>query len=178
MIDYLGYWAQSFKGEGYGRTTAAIVALKKIAKEQEIAIIAPHQVNRNAEPGCEPSPDDAREAGTVLEYSDFLATMWNPDEKLGTQQEERQGEIHARLSKSRHGGAGTLVRFQFAPMTLALVPSEDPLRRRAEHELDRLISEDRRLEMGLRNARVTWQEMVDEHIEREAVGGSSGPEVF
>lgn len=51
LVDYLGYWAQSFTGERYQRTSDAIMEIKGLAKEQRLRFIVPHQVNRVAGEG-------------------------------------------------------------------------------------------------------------------------------
>lgn len=173
-IDYLGYWAQAFKGEPYVKTSDAMMSLKAIAKEHQVAILAPHQVNRGAEPGCEPSPDDARNSGAVLEQADFLFTMWNPDDKLGTLVDQKQYEIHLRLSKSRHGNAGVLLRYQFAPITLSMVPIGHPLQPFALWEAEQRKSEDMQRENHLTPVPMTWQEVIIKHGETDSMYGSGG----
>jgi hypothetical protein len=122
FIDYLGYWAQGFKGERYERTSDAIMALKSVGKDRRIPIITPHQVSRIAKYGEEPDTDAARDAGVVEETADFLFTLWSPDAQLGRNPEEKQGIVSMRIGKSRHGGRGTKIDLQFAPLSLALVP--------------------------------------------------------
>ena len=141
FIDYLGYWAQSFPGERYQRTSDAIMSLKELAKgtssDDRLKIITPHQVSRVAKYGEEPDTDSARDAGVVEETADFLFTLWNPDSQLGRAEEEKSGLINMRIGKSRHGGKGTKIAYQFAPISLALVPhGEQQLTVRAKEELE------------------------------------------
>lgn len=150
-IDYLGYWAQSFKGERYERTSDAIMSLKAIAKEHRVAIIAPHQVSRGTSPGAEPQLDAARDAGVVEETADFLLTLWNTDSQHGKDPAERKGLVKCRIAKSRHGGVGVIEEFRFAPLTLAMVPMGDMLSGRAKAELDHLLG------------KMTWEESVYQH---------------
>lgn len=70
-VDYLGYWARSFRGEAYERTSQAIMALKAIAKEYRIPMIVPHQVSRVGRDGEEFSADAARDSVT----GDTLITL-------------------------------------------------------------------------------------------------------
>lgn len=133
-VDYLGYWARSFKGDAYQRTSDAIMALKAIAKDYRIPIIAPHQVSRGAQDGLEFQSDSARDAGVVEETADFIVAMWAPDNQMGREEAERTGVLHMRLAKSRHGGRGQLFPFQFAPISLAIVPETHHLAVRARKE--------------------------------------------
>jgi hypothetical protein len=127
VLDYLGYWARGFKGEGYERTSAAVMALKAIAKEFRVPVFAPHQLSRTSNPGEEPNASSLRESGVVLETADFAAFMWAPDQRHGREADDMTGERLIRLSKSRHGGVGHLFRFRLAPLSLVLIP---------EHEAD------------------------------------------
>jgi hypothetical protein len=72
----------------------------------------------------------------VEETADFLLTLWSPDATLGRPEEEKQGIVNMRVGKSRHGGRGTKLSLQFAPLTLALVPYGDKLQQRARDELE------------------------------------------
>ena len=133
-VDYLGYWARSYGGESYERTSAAAHAMKAIAKEYRVPFIAPHQVSRLAEAGKEPSLNAARDSGVVEETADFIFALWSPDQTTGKSREERSGEIKLKVLKSRHGGVGTQVQLQFAPLSLALVPKGDEHFQRAVND--------------------------------------------
>jgi replicative DNA helicase len=74
-------------------------------------------------------------SGVVEETADFLLTMWSPDHQLGREEDERSGQIHVRLAKSRHGGRGSLFTLQFAPISLVMLPEFDPLCGRARQEV-------------------------------------------
>lgn len=133
-LDYLGYFARSFKGEGYERSSMAAMALKGIGKEYRVPIIAPHQVNRGAREGEEFGADAARESGVIEETADFLFTVWSPDNQLARTEAEKTGHLDLRIAKSRHGGRGTQLGMQFAPVSLVMVPDGDPLHIRARQE--------------------------------------------
>lgn len=142
-IDYLGYWASGFKGrDRYEKVSDAVMALKSIAKEKRIAIIAPHQVNRTAQFGVKPDVDQARDSGAVEETADFVLSLWNPDNQKDRAPEERTGQVNLEVGKSRHGGKGVIVKMQFAPLTLAITPLEDPLSRLCRDELDYVARKD------------------------------------
>jgi len=125
-VDYLGYWARSYRGEAYERTSKAIMEMKAIAKEYRIPFIAPHQVNRAAEAGEEPDLSSSRDSGAVEETADFLFALWSPDQRHGKRREERSGEVLMKILKSRHGSVGFQQKFQFAPLSLVMIPNGDP----------------------------------------------------
>lgn len=126
-IDYLGYWAQSFKPSSrYEKLTEAVMALKAIAKETRIPIFSPHQVSRGADFGSEPDLSDARDSGAVEETADFVFGMWNEDTRKGVDPEDKKGEVNLRILKSRHGGKGHKITMQFGYCTLVMAPHEDP----------------------------------------------------
>lgn len=150
-VDYLGYWAQAFRGDRYERVSDAVMSLKAVAKEKRLTIITPHQVSRIAKYGEEPDTDAARDAGVVEETADFLLTLWSPDAQLGRPEEEKQGIVNMRVGKSRHGGRGTKLSLQFAPLTLALVPVGDKLQQRARDEL------------GYEQRRDDWEQAIWRH---------------
>lgn len=134
-LDYLGYWARSFRGDEYQRLSDAIMVLKGLAKELRIPIIAPHQVNRGVKDGEAFSSDAGRGSGVIEETADFMMAIWSADNQLGRNPEEKNGQLVMEILKSRHGGRGQKLKIQFAPLTLAMVPLEDPLASLARDEL-------------------------------------------
>lgn len=152
MIDYLGYFARGYQGEAYERTSAAIMDVKAIGKDRRIPTVIPHQVSRGAKYGEEPDTDAARDSGAVEETADFLLKLWSPDALLGRQEEEKSGVVNCRIGKSRHGGTGTKVVMQFAPLTLALVPHSDAFAQQARDEFE-----------YLKKYRDTWDRAIFRH---------------
>lgn len=134
-VDYLGYWARSYRGEAYERTSAAIMSLKAIAKDRRVAMFTPHQVSRGADFGEEFDAGASRDSGVVEETGDFVMGLWSPDNRKGRDKSEYSGDIELKILKSRHGGKGTLQKMQFAPVSLAMVPSGDPKWSQAKDEL-------------------------------------------
>lgn len=134
-VDYLGYFSRSFRGDAYERTTAAIMKIKEIAKEYRIRIVTPHQVSRGAKAGQRFTMDDARDSGAVEETADFLITYWRTDMQTDVGLQSYTGEIKMHIEKSRHGGAGKESTCVWAPMSTAVVPVVDPLRKYAEEEV-------------------------------------------
>jgi hypothetical protein len=127
LVDYLGYWAQGFKGDRYERTSDAIMSIKAIAKDRRVPFIVPQQVNRSSRYGEEPDIDTIRDAGTVLETTDFLFSFWTEDDRHGLAEPEKNGRYFLRMGKSRHGNRGAKVGFQFDPLYLAHVPTDESL---------------------------------------------------
>lgn len=152
LLDYLGYYARSFKGEAYERSTAAIMGLKEIAKDYRVPIITPHQVNRGTDRGDEPDITKARDSGAIEESSDFVFTLWSSDTKVGTKPEDRTGLVNVRIGKSRNGGAGHRTPLQFAPLSLTLLPLEDPQKQMAKNEVEYHYQR-----------YMSWQQAMQEH---------------
>lgn len=138
VIDYLGYYGRSFRGDEYTRITDAIMGLKGIAKDRRNVFFVPHQANRSGNFGQEMSPDQGRGSGAVEETSDMMMALWNPDQQLGVSEGDQKRELHMKILKSRDGGGNVKARFQFAPLTLAVVPMSDPLYPRALREMQYL----------------------------------------
>lgn len=163
-VDYLGYWARAYKGEAYERTSAAIMAMKAMAKEFRVPFITPHQVGRGAGAGEEPDLSAARDSGVVEETADFLLSMWRTDQRRGRNQNEMTGEVHLKILKSRHGGVATHLTMVSTPATLALVPQQDPLYDKALKERQWIHRRDTyedvllRLKTGITDITPGWQE--------------------
>jgi 5S rRNA maturation endonuclease (ribonuclease M5) len=164
-VDYLGYWARAFPGrDRYTQVGDAVMELKGIAKEFLVPILAPHQVNRSAEFGEEFSIDQARDSGAIEETADFVMSMWNPDSLKGNDK-SRTGKINFAIGKSRHGGKGKKLVFQFGYMTLVVVPSEDPLSaRRATNEAGWSM-----------DTRLDWTDAIRAHATGTTPQGSGPP---
>ena len=171
-VDYLGYWAQSFPGEAYSRLTSAVMALKAVAKEYKVPIIAPHQVNRSAGAGADFDEDAARDAGTIGETADFIFGIRNPDH-LVTQDNKNdeaplpKNEVIMKILKSRHGGKGTSASLQWAPLSLTLVTSSPTLKgfaqdeRIYENQNDRWYTAHYRHRTGTRHGHIDRLELDD-----------------
>jgi hypothetical protein len=144
MVDYLGYWSRSFPGKSkYEQTSEAVMELKRIAKEYEMSIIAPHQVSRAGRRGERLDMDFARDSGVVEETSDFMLGLFKPGERfLDDEGEEDYSEIEWRkradtrleILKSRHGSVGRTMMFYWAPFSLSLIERGSHLERKVEQE--------------------------------------------
>lgn len=151
VVDYLGYYARSFQGEEYTRTTSAIMGLKSLAKENEVTFLVPHQANRTGTIGQEVALDSAKSSGAVEETADFVFGIYNPDQMMGIEKQDEKKELHFKILKSRGGGVNTKAIFHFAPLTQALVPASDP-------EVDRAFLEKKAAWGGM-----TFDEVVNMH---------------
>ena len=154
-VDYLGYYAKGFSGTEYDQVTNAIMGLKGIAKEFQTVLYVPHQANRSGEFGKEPRMDEGRGGGTVEETSDVFITLWNPDQAAAQESGEEQvnkGELFQRIKKSRQGGVNALAKYQFCPLTLAMVPVDDILYERALAERQYALAGD------------DWKKAVERHL--------------
>lgn len=123
LIDYLGYYARSFVGDNYTRTSDAVMQLKAEAKHLSVPVVSPHQVNRGAKDGTPIEADAARDSGVVEETADFVMSLYRPDQLSGA--DEVTGAFNAELLKSRHGGKGQGMHAVFSNMSLAIVEKFD-----------------------------------------------------
>lgn len=128
-VDYLGYWARSFKGVSkYEQVSEAIMSLKEVAKERRVPILAPHQVSRSQEFGKELEVDSGRDSGAIEETADGMFLLWNPDNQPGKEVTERTGRVRLKVGKTRAGSKGRIADFQFGYLTLAMAQLSDTAR--------------------------------------------------
>lgn len=131
ILDYLGYWARTFKGNSrYEKVSDAIMELKAVAKEYGVVVIVPHQVSRGGRRGERLELDFARDSGVVEETADFAMSLWAPhsrDEDANDSETSplMRADVRLEILKSRHGGRGKETRMLWAPASLALVPAGD-----------------------------------------------------
>lgn len=130
IVDYLGYYARGFGGNAKERTSEAMMGLKRIAKEFETVIETPVQANRTGEIGSAMSFDMAADAAEVEHTANIMMSLWRPEQKLQKDpgnSDVTPGDVYSQIIKSKNGGSGTIARYHFTPLTLALVPYDDPL---------------------------------------------------
>lgn len=126
VIDYLGYWARSFKGgSNYEKVTEAVMELKRLAKDANAVVISPHQVSRLQKRGEVLELDHARDSGAVEETSDFVIGMFKPKEIPSDDPDNptdwaELADVRLQLLKSRHGNQGRQARMLWSPYSLAL----------------------------------------------------------
>lgn len=157
IVDYLGYWARSFKAKSkYEQVSEAVMELKRLAKDTGAAIIAPHQVSRLGRPGQRLEMDFARDSGVVEETSDFVFSLFRPNEEKEDEDDGyAQMDVRLEILKSRHGNVGRQVLMLWAPYSLALVPRGGRLEQAVKHEwlmyaMQEDYSEVLRMHKGLR----------------------------
>lgn len=125
-LDYLGYLSRGYVGgQTIDRVSAAAQSMKGIAKEINRPIITPSQASRKAGHGEEVGLDDARDSGEIENTADIAIGLWSQDTMKGMTADDRNGELIAKLIKTRGPGRGKQVKFYFAPLTLAWVPEEE-----------------------------------------------------
>ena len=138
ILDYLGYWARTFKGGSrYEQVSDAIMELKAVAKEYGVSIIVPHQVSRGGKKGERLELDFARDSGVVEETADFAMSLWAPHSREDDNPDQEthsldRADVRLEILKSRHGGKGKETRMLWAPASLALPPAGD-------HRMKRLV---------------------------------------
>ena len=128
-VDYLGYYSKGQKGNGsYEKTSNAVMQLKEEAKRHEVAIVAPHQVNRNAKEGKPLDADEARDSGVVEETADFLVGLFKPSEAVDDTTlapGKVNGALGMSILKSRRGGKGKVVQLHMSMASLVIVDDVD-----------------------------------------------------
>ena len=138
-VDYLQYFARGFPGGGmYEKTSDAVMELKAVAKEENLAVICPSQVSRSGEDGKPLSLDDARDSGVVEETGDFVYALFRPDQIVNKADPTgampiQTGAFNGQLLKSRHGGKGRQFVFRMSLMSLVIADSID---RKAIHRIE------------------------------------------
>ena len=127
LVDYLGYYARSFRGaSSYERTGDAAMSLKEMAKFADCPMFAPAQVNRNAEEGESFDNSDLRDSGVVEETCDFLMKLYRPARSKELRDKaDLSGSLRGELGKSRHGYAGKVFQYRLSNMSLAIVEERD-----------------------------------------------------
>jgi len=126
IVDYLQYYARGFRGGSmYERVSDAAMELKAVAKEGNVGIICPSQVNRGAEHGKPLTADDARDSGVVDETADFVLSLFRPDQLVNRDDPTgvlppQTGNFNVGLLKSRHGGKGRVFQLRISSMSLAI----------------------------------------------------------
>lgn len=141
MVDYLGYWSRAFpKKSKYEQVSEAVMELKRLAKQLEVVVIAPHQVSRVGRRGERLELDFARDSGVVEETSDFVLSLYKPGEKYEDDEEyveidwRKRADTRLEVLKSRHGGVGTTVLMYWAPYSLALIERNSWLEQKVQDE--------------------------------------------
>jgi replicative DNA helicase len=126
IIDYLGIMRATdrYKGNRVMEVGEITAAMKALAKSEDIAVLALHQLNRNVEARDNKRPmlSDLRESGSVEQDSDVVLFAYRDTYYLGQEKyadgspeeavrladvERTKNEIEVIISKNRHGPSGT-----------------------------------------------------------------------
>lgn len=136
-LDYLGYYAKGCRGVGsYEKTTNAVMELKAEAKSAEVGIVAPHQVNRQAEDGKPLDASDARDSGAVEETADLMLGLYRPQDAIADG--APSSVVRMGVLKNRKGGKGMACNLNFGLESLVLVDQNTQASRMADEE-NRLV---------------------------------------
>lgn len=103
MVDYIGLMSAPGSGR-YEKMTAAAQAMKVLAKEANVVVVAATQVGRLKD-DAELTIHSARDTGAIEESADLLIGTWRDVDDPATQ--------WLKVLKGRKGGAGTTIECNF-----------------------------------------------------------------
>jgi len=103
-VDYLGLIGGP--GTDQEKAGAAAVALKSLAKELQIPVVALAQLNRGVEsrPDKRPVASDLRDSGKVEQTADVIVLIFR--DEYYNRESTRKGEADLLIVKHRNGGIG------------------------------------------------------------------------
>ena len=108
MVDYLQRIAVGGRGPRYEEVAQTAIALKNLARELGITVIALAQLNRNVESRQDKRPQlgDLRDSGMIEQEADQVISLYR-DEEYNPDTADR-GIAELDILKNRHGRTGTL----------------------------------------------------------------------
>ncbi|MDT4997128.1 MAG: replicative helicase, partial [Pseudonocardiales bacterium] len=125
VIDYLQLMVSGKRVESRQQEVSEFSrAIKLLAKELDVPVVALSQLNRGPEQRTDKKPmlADLRESGSIEQDSDMVLLVHRPD--LYEQETERSGEADLIIAKHRNGPTGTVsVAFQGRYSRFADMPS-------------------------------------------------------
>ncbi len=129
LIDYLGLLEVSGR-DAYERASKIGTGLKRVAKDERVAIVIAVQLSRAGGDGSEPvSIEMLRDSGVLEESCDFLLGCWRPGKAKGLSDEERdalENVLSVSILKNRRGKENRIVDLRFHPESRRLTELADP----------------------------------------------------
>jgi replicative DNA helicase len=113
VIDYLGLMSDTERAKNrYEKVTNISNALKQLARELDVPIVALHQLNREVEGRSTPKPNlaDLRDSGAIEQDADVVMLLHRDLNERGLM----DSILHVGIAKNRHGAQGAC-QFQLHP---------------------------------------------------------------
>lgn len=109
VLDYMGLlrWAGNRSAPIYERVSENFRAMKEVAKQSKVIILAATQLSRGGgrDGTVEPGLDALRDSGAAEEAADRILLFWRDAEGDG-QGTDVGDEVRCKIAKNRHGGRG------------------------------------------------------------------------
>ena len=141
VIDYIQLMESVEKGETRNLEVAKISgALKRMAREFKIPIVALSQLNRSKDEYDEPGLNDLRDSGALEQDADKVMLMW----KLGLPEGGDLPKIGIKIAKNRMGKLGTVVMYYKGEYMRFMETAEEyvPRKKRRGRQFETLYDRD------------------------------------
>ena len=124
-LDYLGYYAQGYRGESYEQVSRAVSDLKAYSKEFSIPMFVPHQTTKSYQPGVQLDIDAGADSAKVSAAADYMFTLSWADQAANAIAEEATGQVVLKVVKNRSGPAHAEMNLQRAPFSYTFCTAQD-----------------------------------------------------